>query len=160
MHNSGIAYCNVAKSYQKAISTNKLVAVDTELDIVYYLEDIPVKNSADVARCFYDEGSNRVLIRNDFAKSAGLVAQKVTWKLQVVGQTDFEIVEGNIYLAELIDINGKLWKIWGYGISSIMTSDVPSMKSLKRYLIKCIYFVLKHFEMSGTTTDIWYRYEV
>ena len=114
VHNSGIAYCNVPKSYQKAISTNKQIAVadyghvDTELDIVYYLEDIPVKNSADVARCFYDEGSNRVLIRDDFAKSAGLVAQKVTWKLQVVGQTDFEIVEGNIYLAELIDINGKL----------------------------------------------------
>ena len=86
-----------------------------------------------MARCFYDEGSNRVLIRDDFAKSAGLVAQKVTWKQQVVGQTDFEIVEGNIYLAELIDINGKLWKIWGYGISSIMTSDLPSMKSLKRY---------------------------
>ena len=86
-----------------------------------------------MARCFYDEGSNRVLIRDAFAKAAGLVAQKVTCKLQVVGQTGFEIVEGNIHLADLIDIHGKLWKIWGYGISSIMTSDVPNMKSLKKY---------------------------
>ena len=68
VHDSGIAYCNVAKSYQKAMPTNKQGAVadynciDTELDIVYYLEDIPVNNSAEMARWFYDEA--RVSYRN------------------------------------------------------------------------------------------------
>ena len=36
-------------------------------------------------------------------------------------------------MAELIDKTGKCWKIWGYGIDSIMKNGVPSMLHLKKY---------------------------
>ena len=87
--------------------------VDTEQETVYYMQDIKVKNSDTLARTFFDEGSNRVLIRDDFAIKAGLVKRRVQWKLLVVGQDKPETVESNMYLAELVDHSGKPWKIWG-----------------------------------------------
>ena len=55
------------------------------------------------------------------------------WKLLVVGKEEPESVESNMYLAELVDKAGKCWKIWGYGIDSIMKAGVPNLMSLKKY---------------------------
>ena len=143
VHDSGVAYCNVARSSSPRSFPNS--ANDTAEDIlefdhvdidqttVYYIQDVPIKNSEIPARTFYNEGSNRVLIRDEYASKAGLVRKKVVWRLLVVGQDNPESVEGYMYLAEMVDSQGKAWKIWGYGIDSIMSSSVPDMMMLKKY---------------------------
>ena len=148
VHDSGIIYCNAVKSSMQNIvndhasvyksnsthsynsSSNKTQTLanpdfsDVNIDqqTAYYMQDIPVKNTELLARTFFDDGSNRVLIRDEFAAQAGLVKKKVLWKLLVVGkeESEAEAVESYLYLAELVDKAGKCWKIWGYGIDSIM----------------------------------------
>ena len=102
---------------------------------MYYLQDVHVKSTDILARTFFDSGSNRVLVRDAFAKEAGLVRKKVVWRLVVVGkdEDEAESVEGYMYLAELVDKTGKAWKIWGYRIESIMVAGVPNMRFLQKY---------------------------
>ena len=133
VHGSGVAYCNVAK-----LSFTGSSQIKTDIDIdqatVYYLQDVPIAHTNVQARVFYDEGSNRVLIRDEFADKAGLVKKKIQWKLAVVGsEEDPEIIDGHMYETHLIDKFGKYWKIWGYGINSIMKTGVPNMMNLKKY---------------------------
>ena len=95
MHDSGVAYCSVAKSYSSKTSSTLLTSVtsnegfsDVNIDqeTVYYMQDVPINNTDILARTFFDEGSNRVLIRDEYAAKAGLVKKKVFWKLLVVGR--------------------------------------------------------------------------
>ena len=79
---------------------------------------------------FWDDGSNRVFIRNKYAEDMKLRRKKVEYSLEAVGQNP-ETRSSYIYLLELIDIHGSTHKIWGYGIEKIMTSSVPDMSSLK-----------------------------
>ena len=136
VHDSGVAYCNLARSSlssSTSSSSTKFSDVNIDQKTVYYLQDVPVNNTDILARLFYDKGSNRVLIRDEYAAKAGLVKKKVVWKLLVVGKEEPESVESNMYLAELVDKAGKCWKIWGYGIDSIMKAGVPNLMSLKKY---------------------------
>ena len=141
VHDSGIAYCNVARSSQSSKASSTLISpgttsfsdVNIDQETVYYLQDIPVKDTEILGRTFFDEGSNRVLIRDEFAAKAGLVKKKVLWKLLVVGKDDPETVESHMYLAELVDKTGKCWKIWGYGIDAIKKAGVPNLMHLRKY---------------------------
>ena len=142
LHDSGVAYCNASKSSRCPVTTvipdssntsSEFYDINLEQSTVYYIQDIPIKGTAAKARTFFDDGSNRVLIRNQYGIDAGLPCKKVSWKLKVVGQDNYETVEGNMYCAELIDNKGRAWKIWGYGIESIMKSDAPNMLALKKY---------------------------
>jgi hypothetical protein len=97
------------------------------------MQDVPINNTDILARTFFDEGSNRVLIRDEYAAKAGLVQKKVLWKLLVVGKEEPESIESHMYLAELVDKTGKFWKIWGYGIDAIMKAGVPILMHMKKY---------------------------
>ena len=143
VHDSGVMYCAVSKSSLSSSTSSSLLSslnsnpsfsdVNIEQQTVYYLQDIPVKNTDILSRTFFDDGSNRVLIRDEYAAKAGLVKKKVLWKLLVVGKDEPETVESYLYLAELVDKSGKCWKIWGYGIDAIMKAGTPNMMHLKKY---------------------------
>ena len=144
VHDSGVAYCNMLKtlpgdptSLLKPVleedNSSDFANVDVDQTTVPYMQDVSVVGCDEKARVFFDEGSNRVLIRDKFAEEAGFLKKKVFWKLKVVGMEDEDPIEGNMYLAELIDTKGKKRQIWGYGIDQIMASSVPNMMCLKKY---------------------------
>ena len=75
VHDSGVAYCGVTKSLQSSSTSSSKFSnqnndpsfsdVNIDQPTVYYLQDVPVNNTNIVARTFFDNGSNRVLIRDD-----------------------------------------------------------------------------------------------
>ena len=70
VHDSGVAYCNLARSSlssSTSSSSTKFSDVNIDQKTVYYLQDVPVNNTDILARLFYDKGSNRVLIRDEYA---------------------------------------------------------------------------------------------
>ena len=88
-------------------------------DTIFYLQDIPVVGCKEEARVFWDDGSNRVFIREQYAEKMNLRKKAVKYSLETVGQ-EAETRSGFVYLVELIDVYGNLHKIWGYSIDKIM----------------------------------------
>ena len=70
---SGNAYCYAARAVQKVTKVvsdsvdKQFDSVNESAETVCYFQDIPVVGHNYMARTFWDEGSNRVLIRQDFA---------------------------------------------------------------------------------------------
>ena len=77
-------------------------------DGIYFVKDIPIMNSTTTCRTLWDKGSNRVLIREDFAVSNNLLSKQVTFKIKVVGSVEPKIVQGNIYLLIYINLFHKI----------------------------------------------------
>ena len=102
--------------------------VNETAETVPYFQDIEVEGHDIKARTFWDRGSTRVLIREEFGERLGLVKKKVSYTLEVVGSVERKT--GYIYLLSLKDMYGGSHRIWGHGISSIMLSSVPDMSAL------------------------------
>ena len=96
-----------------------------------YLQNLTVQTEVgrSTARTFWDDGSTRVLIREEFAESLGLVRKEIKYTLESVGYAEERT--GHIYLLSLLDMYGKAHKIWGYSIDRIMLSSVPDMAALE-----------------------------
>ena len=125
--NSGIAYCLAARTH----SSSKIGEIDVMEPTLPYCQDIIV-NKHTVSRVFWDDGSSRVLINNDFAKENNLRSRPAAVTMKVVG--DVKKMDVMIYELDLQDMYGKQHSIWGYGIDHIMDPDEPvdlsSVKSL------------------------------
>ena len=74
-------------------------------DTVLYFQDIPIEGHDALARTFWDEGSSRVLIREEFDERLGLVKKKIKYTLETVGTREQKTVY--IYLLGLVDMYGK-----------------------------------------------------
>ena len=72
----------------------------------------------------WDGGSNRVLIDNQFAEEQGLRSQEISYRLAVVGGKD-TIEKGLLHEVELVDNNGQVENVWGFGIDCIMEPSDP-----------------------------------
>ena len=82
--------------------------------------DIPI-NRGENGRIFWDDGSNRVLIDNEFASERQLKYRNAVVTLKVVGQVKKMYVK--MYELDLGDKNGHQHRIWGYGVDKIMDPD-------------------------------------
>ena len=144
LHGSGNVYCGVAraKGFQSNSSSNKVsrnrledpFSVVNESEVaIYFLQDIPLKNNEVVARTLWDKGSNRVLVREQFAVENNLVSRNVTYRMEVVAGKEAQIVHSKLYLLDLKDNHGNSHTIWGYGVPKIMMSDVPDLSPLKQF---------------------------
>ena len=134
---SGNIYCAAAKfskNVRKTSPTSKATdIVDTQelqADTILLLEDVTVKlgSSSTQARTFWDAGSNRVLINDQFAKDSNLRSQNVSYKIDLVGGKQI-LKKGTIYELEMVENSGKVHKIWGFGIDTIM--DTPDIVDLE-----------------------------
>ena len=121
---SGNPYCAASS----ATSCEEFEDTDIHVDTVYYLQDVPIANCPEPARVFWDDGSNRVFIREGFAEAMNLKKKKISYSLEAVGQKPLTR-DGYIYLLDLVDIYGKLHRVWGYSIDKIMHSYVPNLSS-------------------------------
>ena len=78
--NSGVAYCLAARSS----GGSSFDDIDEMQATLHYTQDIPV-NKGDKARTVWDDGSNRVLVNNDFARENNLKSRDTTVTMKVVG---------------------------------------------------------------------------
>ena len=90
------------------------------------LEDVKINSSSKFlsGRVLWDGGSNRVLINNQFAKDHKLRRQEITYRLSVVGGKE-TVERGVVYEVELLDNNGQVEQIWGFGIDQILEPPDP-----------------------------------
>ena len=132
---SGNAYCFAAKAKQNVLprvvdSYTDMHLVNEYAETVCYFQDIPVNGYNELARTFWDEGSNRVLIREEFGEALGLPKKKIKYSLEAVGQEPISRT-GYIYMLGLVDMKGNVHQIWGYSIDRIMLSSVPDLLHLQ-----------------------------
>ena len=74
---------------------------------VYFLQNIPLFNKSAVSRTLWDKGSNRVLVREQFAIENRLISRDVTYKMEVVTGEEAQIVHSKLYLLDLLDMYGN-----------------------------------------------------
>ena len=100
-------------------------------DCLFYLQDIPVKKAKKSARTMWDRGSNRVLIREQYAEDNRLISREVTYSMETVGNQELQLVQSKIYLLDMVDMYGNVHTIWGYGVPRIMSSAVPDLSAIR-----------------------------
>ena len=96
-----------------------------------FIQDILIRGSNLTARMFWDQGSNRVLIRDSFAEANKLISKNVTYTMNTVGNGSAQQYTSKIYLLDLLDMQNNVRTVWGYGNSSIMESSRPSSSPIK-----------------------------
>ena len=122
---SGNVYCASVQTSCKADAEDpnspNLAALTSML-----IEDVKIKTGSKTteSRVMWDDGSNRVLINNQFAKDQDLRSQRVKYKLLVPGGKE-TIEDGVVYELELVDNSGQTHKIWGFGIDTIIDPPDP-----------------------------------
>ena len=114
--NSGVAYCLSTKTDS--------IEKDIFQPTLHYLQDIKINSDSSLARIFWDDGSNRVLIDNGFAAEHKLKSKTSTVTMKVVGG-QYKKVKTKIYELDLVDRLGHRHSIWGYGMEKIIEPDDP-----------------------------------
>ena len=89
-------------------------------------------NRGEPGRVVWDDGSNRVLINNDFAMEHNLKSKDAFVTMNVVN--DSKQAKTKIYELDLQDMYGKQHSVWGYGIDHIIDPDDPIDLSGIRHL--------------------------
>ena len=134
LHGTRNVYCAALGAKSKlSISSNnsQFDFVNENEETVFFLQDIPVKKSSSKARVMWDKGSNRVLIREEYARKNKLISKEVSYMIHVVGQDQPKEVNSRIYLVDLLDMYGNIRTVWGYGMSSILRSAVPDLACVR-----------------------------
>ena len=133
LHGSGSVYCaalNAAATHLLSPAADLFSCVKESEETVFFLQDIPIMKSKVHARSMWDKGSNRVLIREAYAKKSNLISKDVTYLIEVVGKEP-EQKHSKIYLLDMIDMYGNIHTIWGYGVPKIMSSSVPDLSYVR-----------------------------
>jgi hypothetical protein len=114
------------------VNTDIFSCVNEGEETIYYLQDIQINKTVSSARVLWDRGSNRVLIREEYAKSHKLVSKQVTYQKETVGAEQPKEMHSNIFLLDMVDMYGNIHTVWGYGVPRIMTSSVPNLTALRK----------------------------
>ena len=128
---SGVAYCGNLKVSLNSSSSSTVSSSDSptsssdsdfpnlDAETLLSFQDVKIAGvDGDQLTC-YDNGSNRSLIRNDFAKESNLRSQKIKYRLKAVGANE-KIEETEFYIFEFEDNSGIKTKVWAFGIDEIM----------------------------------------
>ena len=120
VHGSGNVYCAALRSRAvksnavgKKISQSAYVngsnaqfdCINESEETLYYVQDVPVKGCAS-ARLFWDRGSNRVLIREEYVRDNNLASLQVVYNIQTVTNESKQVV-GKIHIMDLLDRQGQ-----------------------------------------------------
>ena len=114
---SGNVYCAAARTKIAAVKESSQADEET----LMLLEDTKFQFGSKSRSCrnLWDNGSNRILINNAFARENKLISTKVSYKIAVVGGKEV-VEEGVVHEIELVDNCGTVHKVWGFGINLIM----------------------------------------
>ena len=123
LHGSGVGYCGNIKisptidSSSSSDSDENFPDIDAETLLSF--QNVKIVGVEDLQGCCFDGGSNRCLIKRDFAKKQNLKSQKVSYRLKAIG-TEERVEETEMFILEVEDIYGIRSKIWAYAIEDIM----------------------------------------
>ena len=96
---------------------------DIDAVTLLLLQDLKVMDS-DLARSCWDNGSNRILVAHDYARRNNLRSQKIAFRLDVVGVKG-DPQDGVLYELTLVENDGSMRKVWGFGVDTIMDPPEP-----------------------------------
>ena len=97
---------------------------DLEAETLLIYQDMKIDGVQGEHSTCFDDGSNRCLIRNDFAKENKLRSQKVKYRLNAVGSEE-KVEETELYMFDVTDRDGVRTKVWAFGIDDIMPAPDP-----------------------------------
>ena len=121
---SGVAYCGNLKMSVSSTSSSKSGGSeddfpDLDAETLLCFQDVKLVGVEEEQGCCFDDGSNRCLIRREFAKNQNLKSQKVRYRLKAMG-TGERVEETELFIFEVEDIDGIRTRMWAYGIDDIM----------------------------------------
>ena len=135
---SGVVYCgntniSVSSGISSSSSSNTSTSSsesddssfpDLDAETLLIFQDVKIDGVQGEHSACFDDGSNRCLIRNDFAKESNLRSQKVKYRLNAVGSSE-KVEETNLFMFEVSDKDGAKTKVWAFGIDEIMPTPEP-----------------------------------
>ena len=123
---SGVAYVCTSKVVSSLSSSSASNSLDEDAPIISYLQDVPIScgNSSVGARTFWDCGSNRVLVNEDFAEELSLPGRGTSITMNVAGGGKKRL-EAKIFNFQMLDRFGNKYPLWGYGVKTIIEADEP-----------------------------------
>ena len=143
---SGVPYCT-----SLAVSTGGAdgVTINEDTSTIPYIQDLTVEYRGEQsdARAYWDGGSNRVLVNNEYAQENKMVPHPVTVVMKVAGG-DQKRMNVNIYELSLVERDGTPQPVWGYGVDTIIEPDEPvDPSSLSKYFPHVPAEAFKQLEM-------------
>ena len=129
IHGSTVPYAqfnavNTISSDSESEEVSAKLERESEDPTSMILQDIPVGPFKISGRVQWDSGSNKPLIRDDFAKAAGLKAIPARFLMQVVNE-GWKMMEGFSYEVPLHRRDGKVDHLLAYGVPSISDATEP-----------------------------------
>ena len=120
---SGVAYCTSLSARTFSEDGASDGGIDENISTIPYVQDVPVQDAVD-ARLYWDEGSNRVLVDNEYAAENNMKAKDAKIVMNVAGGNKLKL-DAKLYELILLDRKGKKYDIWGYGVDKIIDPDEP-----------------------------------
>ena len=114
---SGVAYCGRVEVKTNVAATDSSQDMDAETLLKF--QDVKIENVEKEPTVCFDDGSNRCLIRNDFATENNLESQRIKYELSTPGGNK-QIIEGHRYKFALVANDGQTFEVWAFGIDEIM----------------------------------------
>lgn len=97
---------------------------DLDAETLLSFQDIKLLGVEEDQRSCFDGGSNRCLIRNEFAKEQNFRSQKIKYRLKAMG-TKEKVEETEFFIFDIQDNHGVITKVWAFGIDDIMPEPDP-----------------------------------
>ena len=137
---SGVAYCGNLKISSPTLSESseeESAFPDLDAETLLCYQEIIVTGAKEKQNSCMDNGSNRCLVRNDFAKEQNLATQKIRMRLKTPGSAE-RIEDTQLYTFQVEDNNGVKTKVWAFGVDEIMPDptrvDLRSVRHLFPHL--------------------------
>ena len=134
---SGVPYCTqlTTRTSSQGSKSLRVSDIDENVQTIPYIQDLTVasKGEKSQARAYWDGGSNRVLVNNEYAMENNMTPSPVTVIMKTAGGGR-EKLEANLFELHLVERNGICHRIWGYGVDTILEPDDPVDPSSVRHL--------------------------
>ena len=134
---SGIAYCGNLKSQPIHSSAENPSFDSLDVETLLCYQEIEVVGVPGHHNSCFDNGSNRCLVRNDFAIASKFKKEKISLRLKSPGIQE-RIEDTFYYMFEVRDIHGKISQVWTFGVDEIMPEPPLVELSCVRHLFPSV----------------------
>ena len=119
---SGVAYCGNVKISSPVFSDSsgeEATFPDLDAETLLCYQEIKVPGAEEKQNSCFDNGSNRCLVTNEFARDQQLDSQMIRMRLNTPGCAE-KIEDTQLYTFHVEDNYGVRTKIWAFGVDQIM----------------------------------------
>ena len=119
---SGVAYCGNVKISSPVFSDSsgeEATFPDLDAETLLCYQEIKVPGAEEKQNSCFDNGRNRCLVANEFARDQQLDSQMIRMRLNTPGCAE-KIEDTQLYTFHVEDNYGVRTKIWAFGVDQIM----------------------------------------